>query len=182
MVQLSKRAQNLKTSPTLFLVAKAKELASQGHDVISLTVGEPDWPTFHIPSKAGVEAIEKGITKYTPANGTVELRQAIATKIKSELGITYSTKEVTVASGAKFIVFAALQMICSPGDEVIIATPYWVSYPTMVELADGVPHIVECGEMENFKITPQKLEKAINAKTRGFLFCSPSNPTGLLYS
>ncbi|MDG0816939.1 pyridoxal phosphate-dependent aminotransferase [Bdellovibrio svalbardensis] len=182
MVQLSKRAQNLKTSPTLFLVAKAKELAAQGHDVISLTVGEPDWPTFDIPSKAGIEAIEKGITKYTPANGTVELRQAIGVKIKNELGQAYSTKEITVASGAKYIVFAALQMICSPGDEVIIATPYWVSYPTMVELADGVPHIVECGEDENFKITPEKLEKAINARTKGFLFCSPSNPTGLLYS
>ncbi|QDK36655.1 pyridoxal phosphate-dependent aminotransferase [Bdellovibrio sp. NC01] len=182
MVQLSKRAQNLKTSPTLFLVAKAKELASQGHDVISLTVGEPDWPTFDIPSKAGIEAIQKGITKYTPANGTVELRQAIAAKIKNELGQSYSTKEITVASGAKYIVFAALQMICSPGDEVIIGTPYWVSYPMMVELADGVPHIVECGEAENFKITPEKLEKAINAKTKAFLFCSPSNPTGLLYS
>lgn len=181
-MQLSKRAQNLKTSPTLFLVAKAKELAAQGHDVISLTVGEPDWPTFHVPSRAGIEAIEKGITKYTPANGTLELRQAIAGKIQSELGLAYSTKEVTVASGAKFIVFAALQMICSPGDEVIIGTPYWVSYPMMVELADGVPNIVECGEMEQFKITPEKLEKAINAKTRGFLFCSPSNPTGLLYS
>ncbi|HEX7675394.1 MAG TPA: pyridoxal phosphate-dependent aminotransferase [Bdellovibrio sp.] len=182
MVQLSKRAQNLKTSPTLFLVAKAKELAAQGHDVISLTVGEPDWPTFEVPSKAGIEAIEKGITKYTPANGTVELRQAIAEKIKNELNQSYSTKEITVASGAKYIVFAALQMICSPGDEVIIGTPYWVSYPMMVELADGVPHIVECGESENFKITPEKLEEAINAKTRGFLFCSPSNPTGLLYS
>lgn len=182
VVQLSKRAQNLKTSPTLFLVAKAKELAAQGHDVISLTVGEPDWPTFERASQAGIEAIQKGITKYTPANGTVELRQIIAGKIKSEIGQTYSAKEVTVASGAKFIIFAALQMICSPGDEVIIATPYWVSYPTMVELADGVPHIVECGELENFKMTPAKLESAINSKTKAFLFCSPSNPTGLLYS
>ncbi len=182
LIELSKRARNLKTSPTLFLVAKAKELASQGHDVISLTVGEPDWPTFKAPSEAGIEAIQKGITKYTPANGTVELRKAIGEKIKSELGFEYSPKEITVASGAKFIIFAALQMICSPGDEVVIATPYWVSYPTMVELADGIPHIVECGESENFKITPTLLEKAINAKTKAFLFCSPSNPTGLRYS
>ncbi|MBO9666947.1 MAG: pyridoxal phosphate-dependent aminotransferase [Bdellovibrio sp.] len=182
MVQLSKRAQNLKTSPTLFLVAKAKELAAQGHDVISLTVGEPDWPTFQIPSRAGIEAIEKNITKYTPANGTVELRKVIAGKVQNEIGQTYSTKEITVASGAKFIIFAALQMLCSPGDEVIIGTPYWVSYPMMVELADGVPHIIECGEMENYKITPEKLEKAINAKTKALLFCSPSNPTSLLYS
>lgn len=182
MIQLSKRAQNLKTSPTLFLVAKARELAMQGHDVISLTVGEPDWPTFKAPSEAGIEAIQKGITKYTPANGTIELRKAIAEKIKSEVGFDYTPKEVTVASGAKYIIFAALQMLCSPGDEVIVATPYWVSYPTMIELADGVPHIVECGEMENFKITPAQLEKAINTKTKAFLFCSPSNPTGLSYS
>ncbi|WP_413569449.1 pyridoxal phosphate-dependent aminotransferase [Bdellovibrio sp. HCB117] len=182
MLQLSKRAQNLKTSPTLFLVAKARELASQGHDVISLTVGEPDWPTFKAPSEAGIEAIQKGITKYTPANGTLELRKAITEKMKHELGFEYTPKEITVASGAKYIIFAALQMLCSPGDEVIVATPYWVSYPTMIELADGVPHIVECGELENFKITPEKLEKAINLKTRAFLFCSPSNPTGLSYT
>ncbi len=179
---LSKRAQNIKASPTLALVAKAKELSSQGHDVISLTVGEPDWGTFASASEAGIEAIKKGITKYTPANGTLELRQAIVEKMKRELGLDYTAKQITVASGAKFVIFAALQMICSPGDEVIIATPYWVSYPTMVELADGVPHIVECGEKENFKITPAQLEKAINPKTKGFLFCSPSNPTGLLYT
>ncbi|HEY1078700.1 MAG TPA: pyridoxal phosphate-dependent aminotransferase [Bdellovibrio sp.] len=181
-MELSKRAQNLKTSPTLFLVAKAKELAAKGHDVISLTVGEPDWPTFKAPSDAGIEAIKKGLTKYTPANGTIELRKAISEKIKDELGFDYGVKQITVASGAKYIIFAALQMLCSPGDEVIIATPYWVSYPTMVELADGVPHIVECGETENFKMTPELLEKAINLKTKAFLFCSPSNPTGLQYT
>jgi aspartate aminotransferase len=182
MIQLSQRAKNLKTSPTLFLVAKAKELAAQGHDVISLTVGEPDWPTFKIPSEAGIEAIQKGITKYTAAAGTVELRQAIAEKIKMELQQTYSAKQITVASGAKFIVFAALQMLCSPGDEVIIGAPYWVSYPMMVELADGVPHIIECTAEDNYKITPEKLRKAINPKTRALLFCSPSNPTSLLYT
>ncbi len=182
MIQLSQRAKNLKTSPTLFLVAKAKELAAQGHDVISLTVGEPDWPTFKIPSEAGIEAIQKGITKYTAAAGTVELRQAIAEKIKMELQQTYSVKQITVASGAKFIVFAALQMLCSPGDEVIIGAPYWVSYPMMVELADGVPHIIECTAEDNYKITPEKLRKAINPKTRALLFCSPSNPTSLLYT
>lgn len=179
---LSKRAQNLKTSPTLFLVAKAKELQSQGHPVISLTVGEPDWPTFPVAALAGQEAIEKGYTKYTPANGTVELRQAIVEKVKSEIGLEYGIKNVTVASGAKFIIFGALQMLCSPGDEVIINSPYWVSYPTMVELADGVPVIVNCGEENHFKMTPEKLEKAITPKTKAFLFCSPSNPTGLVYT
>lgn len=181
-MKLSKRAQNLKTSPTLFLVAKAKELQAQGHPVISLTVGEPDWPTFPVAAQAGKDAIEKGITKYTPANGTLELRQAVAAKIKGEIGLEYGPKNVTVASGAKFIIFAALQMLCSPGDEVIINSPYWVSYPTMVELADGVPVIVDCDEADHFKMTPEKLEQAITPKTRAFLFCSPSNPTGLVYT
>lgn len=179
---LSNRAKNLKTSPTLFLVAKAKELAAQGHDVISLTVGEPDWATFKIPSEAGIEAIQKNITKYTAANGTIELRKQIAEKFKDEIGLTYSPNAVCVGPGAKFVVFSALQMICDPGDEVIINSPYWVSYPTMIELADGRPHVVDCDEKEQFKITPQQLEKAINPKTKGFLFCSPSNPTGLMYS
>ena len=113
---LSKRAQNLKTSPTLFLVAKAKELQAQGHDVISLTVGEPDWPTFKAPSEAGIEAIQKNITKYTAANGTIELRKQLSETLKKEIGITYSPAAITVGSGAKFIIFAALQMICDPGD------------------------------------------------------------------
>jgi aspartate aminotransferase len=182
LLKLSNRAQNLKTSPTLFLVAKAKALASQGHDVISLTVGEPDWQTFKIPSEAGIDAINNGITKYTAANGTVELRRAIAGKIKEEIAQVYTEKEITVGPGAKFVVFAALQMLCSPGDEVIVGAPYWVSYPMMVELADGVAHIVDCTEQDQFKITPKKLRAAINAKTKALLFCSPSNPTSLLYS
>uniref|UniRef100_UPI002594730F 3-phosphoserine/phosphohydroxythreonine transaminase n=1 Tax=uncultured Flavobacterium sp. TaxID=165435 RepID=UPI002594730F len=107
----------------------------------------------------GIEAIEKNITKYTPANGTIELRKRIAEKVKKEIGLEYTPNQVTVGSGAKFIIFAALQMICNPGDEVIIHSPYWVSYPTMVELADGVPHIVNCDEKEGFKLTPEKLEK-----------------------
>jgi aspartate aminotransferase len=179
---LSNRAKNLKPSPTLFLVAKAKELQAQGHPVISLTVGEPDWETFPVVAAAGKEAIDKGITKYTPASGTVELRKAIATKTSGETGVEYNFKEITVASGAKFIIFAALQMLCSPGDEVILTSPYWVSYPTMIELADGVPVIVECNEKDHFKMTPEKLEKAITPRTKAFLFCSPSNPTGLIYT
>jgi aspartate aminotransferase len=179
---LSTRAQNLKTSPTLFLVAKAKELQAQGHDVISLTVGEPDWPTYKCASEAGIEAIQKNITKYTPANGTMELRKQIAMMFKEEIGITYPPSAVCVGPGAKFVIFAALQMICNPGDEVILSAPYWVSYPTMIELADGKPVIIETGEKENFKITPAALERAITPKTKGFLFCSPSNPTGLMYT
>lgn len=179
---LSKRAAGLKPSPTLALVAKAKELEKQGHDVISLTVGEPDWPTVASACEAGVEAIRRGITKYTAAAGTLELRQAVAAKIRDEIGAEYGPGEVMVGPGAKFVIFSALQMICDPGDEVVLHSPYWVSYPTMIELAGGTPKIVECGEKENFKITPTMLEKAITPKTKGFLFCSPSNPTGIMYS
>lgn len=179
---LSRRAANLKTSPTLALVAKAKELTSLGHPVISLTVGEPDWETFEIAGRAGKEAIDKGLTKYTPAHGTIEIRKAIAARCTQDLQTEYSAQDVTVASGAKFIIFAALQMLCDPGDEVIISAPYWVSYPTMIELADGKPVIVECDEKTHFKLLAADLEKAITDKTKVFLFCSPSNPTGLAYT
>src|SRR3989344_666733 len=179
---LSRRAQKLKTSPTLFLVAKATELQAQGHDVISLTVGEPDWPTYPCSVEAGITAIKNGITKYTPAQGTIELRKAIIQRTKSDLNQDYTVQEVAVTSGAKFAIFAALQVLCDPDDEVIIHSPYWVSYPTMVELADGIPRIVTCHEKDSFKITAEALEKNINEKTKAFLFCSPSNPTGFVYT
>ena len=179
---LSQKAQSLKTSPTLFLVAKAKELQTQGHDVISLTVGEPDWPTYPAAAEAGIEAIRKGITKYTAANGTVELRKAIIERIKKDLNQTYALNEVAVTSGAKFAIFAALQVLCDTTDEVIIHSPYWVSYPTMVELAGAKPVLVTCTEESNFKITAAQLEKNITPNTKAFLFCSPSNPTGFVYT
>lgn len=179
---LSTRAQKLKTSPTLFLVAKAKELQAQGHDVISLTVGEPDWETYPVAAKAGIAAIENGFTKYTAAQGTVELRQAILQRTKEDLNQEYTLKEVTVTSGAKYAIFAALQVLCNPHDEVIIHSPYWVSYPTMAELADAVPRIITCHEKDGFKLTAEELEKNINEKTKVFLFCSPSNPTGFVYT
>lgn len=180
---LSKRALNLKTSPTLALVAKAKELQAKGHNVISLTVGEPDWPTYTIAAEAGINAIQTGFTKYTAANGTIELRKAIAMRTEADLGLTYNpAKEIAVTSGAKYAIFAALQCLCDPGDEVIIHSPYWVSYPVMAELADAVPKIVDCRAEHNFKISAQRLEQSINPKTKVFLFCSPSNPTGFVYS
>lgn len=182
MLELSQRASTLKTSPTLFLVARAKELQSLGYDVLSLTVGEPDWETYSVVKEAGIEAIKTGYTKYTPASGAVDVREAIAQKIKEEIDVAYSSKEITIASGAKYIIYTALQVLCSPGDEVIVTAPYWVSYPTMIELAGGVPVVVSTEASEGFKITPQKLEAAITPQTKAFLFCSPSNPTGLLYS
>ncbi|MBY0452068.1 MAG: aminotransferase class I/II-fold pyridoxal phosphate-dependent enzyme, partial [Bdellovibrionaceae bacterium] len=179
---LSKRAQNLKPSPTLFLVAKANELKAQGHDIISLTVGEPDWPTYPAAAEAGIEAIRKGVTKYTAASGTPELRKAIVAATERDIGQTYAINEVAVTSGAKYAIFAALQVLCDTNDEVIIHSPYWVSYPVMVELAGGTPKLVTCTEETNFKITPELLKNAITPNTKAFLFCSPSNPTGFVYT
>jgi aspartate aminotransferase len=179
---LSKRALSLKPSPTLALVAKAKELSSKGHDVISLSVGEPDWPTFAIPSEAGIAAIKSGFSKYTLAAGIPELREAICKQVKTDINVEYKISQVTVSTGAKFVLFAAFQMLFNEGDEVIIPAPYWVSYPVMAELAGGVPVIVDCGADVNFKLSAAQLEKAITKKTKALVLCSPSNPTGLVYS
>lgn len=179
---LSKRTKNLKASPTLALLARARELAAQGNDVVALTVGEPDWATFPKIADAGIEAINKGITKYTPANGTAEIRKAILEKFKADFGLDYSIKEVTVASGAKFIIFAALQVLCDEGDEVIIGAPYWVSYPTMIELSGAKPVIVATDEKTQYKLLAAELEQNITDKTKIFLYCSPSNPTGKAYT
>jgi len=180
---LSKKAASIKSSPTLALVAKAKELQAQGHNVISLTVGEPDWPTYKVAADAGINAIQTGFTKYTAANGTIELRKAIAARTEADLGFAYNPlKEIAVTSGAKYAIYTALQCLCDPGDEVIIHSPYWVSYPAMAELADAVPKIVDCKLEHNFKLSAERLEQAITPKTKVFLFCSPSNPTGFVYS
>ena len=179
---LSQRAQNLKPSPTLALAAKAKELAAQGHDVISLSVGEPDWDTLECAKKAGIEAIQSGFTKYTPSNGIPELRKAIAEQTTQDLGATYSADDVTVTTGGKFVIFSALQCVIDPGDEVIIPAPYWVSYPVMVELAGGRPVMPVCDSRVNFKLTPEILQKHLTPKTKMLILNSPSNPTGLMYT
>lgn len=182
-MMLSQKAQALKSSPTLALVAKAKELSAKGHDVISLTVGEPDWQTYPAAAAAGIEAIQTGFTKYTAAQGTIELRKAISERTQADLNLDYNPqKEITVTSGAKFSIFAALQVLCDPADEVIIHSPYWVSYPTMAELAGATPKIITCDEAVNFKLTAENLEKNLTAKSKVFLFCSPSNPTGFVYT
>ncbi len=181
-MRLASRTSKLKASPTLLLASRARELAAQGKPVISLTVGEPDWPTFPCASEAGIEAIQKNITKYTPANGTVEVRKAILEKTKEDLGLEFGLNEVTVGPGNKFVIFQALQVLCEAGDEVIIQSPYWVSYPTMIELSGAAPKIVQTDASSRFMLTAAQLESAINSKTKAFLFCSPSNPTGLHYS
>lgn len=179
---LSKKAQALKPSPTLAIAAKAKELVAQGHQVISLSVGEPDWDTPATIKEAGIQALQAGQTKYAPSNGTPQLRSAIAHKTHKLLGIEYSPNEVTVSAGAKFILFAALQCLVDPGDEVLIPAPYWVSYPTMVELVDGVPVIVPSDELTGFKAHAHQIEKKITPKTKLLLLNSPNNPTGQMYT
>lgn len=179
---LSQKARSLKPSPTLAIAAKAKDLAAQGHSVISLSVGEPDWDTFPAIKDAGCQAIQAGQTKYGPSNGTPQLRTAIAHKTKQLLGVEYKPTEVTVSVGAKFILFGALQMLVDPGDEVLIPAPYWVSYPTMVELVDGKPVIVPSDEQTGFKPLAWAFEKKVSAKTKILMLNSPNNPTGQMYT
>ena len=179
---LSKKGKSLRPSPTLAIAAKAKELAAQGHHVISLSVGEPDWDTYANIKEAGIAAIQAGQTKYSAANGTAQLRHAIVQYTAKQLGVEYKPSEVTVSVGAKFILFSALQMLCDPGDEVLILTPYWVSYPTMVELVDAVPVIVPSDESTGFKPNAFQIEKFITPKTKLIMLNSPNNPTGAMYS
>ena len=179
---LSNKAKKLKPSPTLAIAAKAKELAALGHSVISLSVGEPDWDTFASIKEAGCKAIQAGQTKYGPSNGSPALRTAIAHKTEQLLGVKFDPNEVTVTTGAKFILFAALQMLLNPGDEVLIPAPYWVSYPTMVELVDGVPVIVGSDETSGFKPLASHFEKHVTPKTKVLMLNSPNNPTGQMYT
>lgn len=179
---LSERAKNISASPTLSLAAKAKELKAQGKDVISLTVGEPDWNTFPPVVEVGVKSIQAGNTKYVPAAGIPKLKKAVAEDYAKNFSTNYKAENVTVSTGAKFILFSAMQATVNPGDEVIIPSPYWVSYPEMVKLAGGTPVIVTCDKKDNFKLTPELLEKSISDKTKLLLLNSPSNPTGMVYS
>ncbi len=182
MITVSKRAQALKPSPILMIAARAAELKAAGNNVISLSIGEPDWDTYENIKEVGIGAIRVGMTKYTPANGIPELRKAIAEQVTGDLGIPYDASVVTVSAGAKFVLFAALQALVDPGDEVILAAPFWASYSTMVELAGGVAKVAICDETSDFKLTPAILEQAITSKTKVLLLNSPSNPTGKIYT
>ena len=179
---LAERVKNLKPSPTLALAAKAREMKKNGLDVISLSVGEPDWDTFAPVKEAGKADIDQGFTKYLPASGLAELREAVCRQTNADLGTDYKTSQVTITTGAKFVVFAAMQALIDPGDEVIIPAPYWVSYPTMAELAGGVPVAVACDKADGFKLSADKLRAAIGPKTKMLLLNSPSNPTGQVYT
>ncbi|MEM1502002.1 pyridoxal phosphate-dependent aminotransferase [Domibacillus sp. 8LH] len=181
-VQLAERVKALTPSTTLAITAKAKELKAQGKDVIGLGAGEPDFNTPDHIIEAAYESLKDGQTKYTPAGGLVELKNAIIEKFQQDQGITYKANEIIVTTGAKHALYNLFQVILNEGDEVIIPTPYWVSYPEQVKLADGVPVYIDGKESNDFKITPDQLEAAITEKTKAVIINSPSNPTGMLYS
>lgn len=179
---LSERAKKLKPSPTLALNARAQELAKSGKNVISLAVGEPDWDTYKHVKEAAKKALDEGFTKYTPSAGIPELRKAVVDRIKEDIGLSYEPNQTMIGLGAKQTIFNALQVLCNPGDEVIIPAPYWVSYPAMAEMADAKPVIANCPKDVNFKLTPEILKRALTAKSKVIILNSPSNPTGEVYT
>ena len=181
-VHLSKRVQKVKPSPTLAVTARAAKLKAEGKDIIGLGAGEPDFDTPAHIAEAGIEAIRKGITRYTGVDGTPELKDAIIGKFKRDNDLTYTRSQIIVSCGAKQTCFNLCAAVLDPGDECIIPAPYWVSYPDMVLLADGKPVIVSAGQEQGFKITPAQLRAAITPRTRLFLLNSPSNPTGAAYT
>ncbi len=181
-IQVSKRALSIKPSPTLAVTARAKELKAAGKDIIGLGAGEPDFDTPEHIKKAAIDAIKKGFTKYTAAEGTPELKNAIIAKFQRDNALAYKPDQILVSCGAKHSLYNLAQALLNPGDEVIIPAPYWVSYPDITLLAGGVPVIVSAGLDQGFKISAKQLESAITAMTRLVVINSPSNPTGVAYT
>ena len=180
-IKIADRLSKIKPSPTFALASKAKEMKAEGRDVISLTLGEPDFDTPDHIKAAAKKAIDEGFTKYTPVGGVVELKDAICKKFKEDNGLEFSRDEVISSTGGKQSLFNALFATVNPGEEVIIPAPYWVSYPDMTIMAEGVPVIVECSDKNGFRLQPEDLEKAITPKTKWLILNSPSNPTGATY-
>lgn len=181
-MRLSSRAKCISASPTLALDAKTKKLISEGVDVISFGVGEPDFDTPDHIKKVAIEAIQKGFTKYTPSSGIPELRQAVCDKLKKDNGLEYKPGEVLISVGAKHSIFNAVMVLCEEGDDVLLPVPYWVSYPEMIKLAGGRPVELPTGIETGFKITAEQIEKAATPRTSLMIFNTPSNPTGAIYT
>lgn len=179
---ISKIAAAIAPSATLAISAKAKQMKAEGIDVVNFGVGEPDFATPENVKEAGIQAIRDNKTKYTPAAGVLELRKAICKRMKEDLDLDYEPSQVVVASGAKHSVYLALMVCCDPGDEVVVAAPYWLSYAEMIRMAGAVPVEVRAQASANFKITAEQLEAAITDKTKMFMMNSPSNPTGMVYT
>ena len=182
MNQLSDRLNSLSPSATLAMSQKSAELKAQGVDVINLSVGEPDFNTPDHIKEAAKQAIDENYSRYSPVAGYLSLRNAIVAKLKNENGLEYTAAQISCANGAKQSVCNTILALVNPGDEVIVPAPYWVSYPEMVKLAEGKPVVVAAGIEQDFKMTPAQLEAAITPKTRALILCSPSNPTGSVYS
>jgi len=181
-VELSKRVQTIKPSPTLAVTARAARLKSEGKDIIGLGAGEPDFDTPQHIKDAAIHAINRGFTKYTAVGGTSSLKSAIVNKFKKDNDFDYTAKQILVSCGGKQSFFNLALAVLNPGDEVIIPSPYWVSYPDIVLIAEGKPITIETGIEQNFKITAAQLERAITSKTRMFVINSPSNPSGSVYA
>jgi aspartate aminotransferase len=181
-LRLATRVQTIGASPTLAMNARAKEMKQQGIDVVSFTVGEPDFNTPEHIAAAGIEAIREGFTRYTPAAGIPELKEAICLKLKRDNGLQYDPADVVVSNGAKHSIYNVLQALIDEGDEVIVPAPYWVSYTEMVKLNGGSPVIVSTKAGDDFKLRPEQLKAHINDRTKAIFINSPNNPTGAVYS
>lgn len=181
-MMLSKKAMKISPSLTLAITAKAKKMKAEGIDVIGFGAGEPDFNTPKNIQQAAIKAIEAGQTRYTAASGIIELKEAVVNKFKKDNNLTYKTSQIIISTGAKQCLANIFQAILNPGDEVLIGAPYWVSYPELVQLADGVPTFVDTEESNSFKLTVEALEKAVTKNTKAIILNSPNNPTGTAYT
>jgi aspartate aminotransferase len=179
---LADRLARVKPSPTMAITALATELKAAGRDIVSLSVGEPDFDTPPNIQEAAIAAMRRGETRYTVFDGSIELKRAVAAKFKRENNLDYATSQITISSGGKQVLYNAMVATLNPGDEVVIPAPFWVSYPEMVLLADGTPVPVPCPQNNGFKLRPEDLEGAITPKTKWLILNSPSNPTGAAYT
>ncbi len=181
MISLSQRSQNVTPSSTLAITAKINAMIANGVDIVKFGAGEPDFDTPDYIKAAAVDALNAGFTKYTPVPGILELREAIVEKFRVDNGLNYNPSQVIVSCGAKHTIYNIFQAICNAGDEVILAAPYWVSYPEQIKLSGAIPNVINTTPEKNFCMTPSQVEAAITAKTKAILVNSPSNPTGTTY-
>ena len=179
---LADRLARVKPSPTMAMTALATELKAAGHDIVSLSVGEPDFDTPPNIQEAAIAAMRRGETRYTTFDGTIELKRAVCGKFKRENGLDYETSQITISAGGKQVLYNAMVATINPGDEVVIPAPFWVSYPEMVLLCEGTPVPVPCPQNNHFKMRPEDLDAAITPRTKWLILNSPSNPTGAAYT
>ncbi|MGK0256480.1 MAG: aspartate aminotransferase [Arcobacteraceae bacterium] len=181
-MKIASRMEHLSPSVTMSITALARELKSQGKDILSFSAGEPDFDTPNIIKEAAIKAIQNGHTKYTAVEGTIQTKEAIISKLKKDHGLKYELDEIIVSNGAKHSLFNLFQSLIEKGDEVIIPAPYWVTYPEQVKFSDGIPVFIDTDDSTNFKITAKQLKEAITPKTKILLLNTPSNPTGAVYT